>query len=109
MTLIPEILNTFLQNLLYSGNWGVVWFLVLLSLTQLKRKQIKVETWLILLSLLLFFGLYFAIALLTVNYVWIAGENSPMTLSRLLLHFYPLSAILIILLNYPNQSPQREL
>lgn len=105
MAFIPEILYKFAQNLFFSGNWGVVWMLVILSLIGMAKKRKTVETKLILLSLFLFFGLYFAISLLTTNYVWIVGEKGVTSLSRLLLHFYPLSVLLIVLLNYSVWSP----
>jgi len=47
----------------------------------------------------MFLGLYMAVALFTTNYAWIAGEQSHTTLSRLILHFYPLAVWLIVLLN----------
>jgi len=100
LSLIPEILESFFQNLMFSGNWNIIWLVALLSLIQLRGKRRNTEGMLILLSLLLFFGLYFFVALLTVNYAWIAGVKSTTTLSRLILHFYPLSVLLIVLLNY---------
>lgn len=101
LTFVPQILESFFRNMMFSGNWSIIWLIAILSLIQLREKRRSGEGKLILLSLLLFFGLYFFVALFTANYVWIAGAKSVTTLSRLILHFYPLSVLLIILLNYP--------
>ncbi len=106
ISLIPQILTSFLRNLLLSGNWNIIWLLALLSSIHLVKKRKNAEIRLILLSLILFFGLYIGVAVLTINYVWIAGAKSSTTLSRLILHFFPLSVLLIILLNYSG-SPQK--
>ncbi len=102
ITLVPEILKSFTENLFFSGNWNIVWFLAVLSCAHLVRKGRDLLVRYVLLSVILFFGLYGAVALLTVNYVWIAGESHTTTLSRLILHFYPLAVVLIILLNFPK-------
>ncbi|MBN1870702.1 MAG: hypothetical protein JW847_09020 [Candidatus Omnitrophica bacterium] len=105
--LIPQIIAKFLQDLFLSGNWNIVWILAFLSLVQFTRKRKAFEAKIIFFSLLLFFGLYIAVAVLTTNYIWIAGVQSSTTLSRLILHFFPLSVLLIILLNYPGTSRDR--
>jgi len=109
LNLVLGILGGFFNNMIFSGNWNIVWFVALLSLIQFKGMKTNNEGKLVFLSLLLFFGLYFFVALLTVNYVWIAGIQSSTTLSRLILHFYPLSVLLIILLNYPKFSAKGNL
>ncbi|MCK5083323.1 MAG: hypothetical protein KAR31_10490 [Candidatus Omnitrophica bacterium] len=108
ISLIPQILIKIFQNLFLSGNWNVIWFLAFLSLTHFTKKRKHIEARLILLSLILFFGLYIAIAVLTTNYIWIAGAKSFTTLSRLILHFFPLSGLLIILLNYSGAPRERK-
>ena len=100
ITFIPQILFKFAKNLLMSGNWSIVWVILALSLCWAKGRRLAEESKIILLGLLMFFGLYFGIALMTTNYVWIAGESEVTTLSRLFLHFYPLAVLLIVLINY---------
>lgn len=104
LRLIPEMIQAFSNDLFFSGNWSMVWLLALLSLLHLPQKNKNREAGLILAALFLFFSLYTAVALLTVNYTWIAGELKSTTLSRLILHFYPLSVLLIILLNHGKMS-----
>lgn len=104
LRLIPEIIQAFSNDLFFSGNWSMVWLLALLSLRHLPHKKKNREAGLILVALFLFFSLYTTVALLTVNYTWIAGELKSTTLSRLILHFYPLSVLLIILLNHEGTS-----
>ena len=108
ITLIPHILFKFAKNLLMSGNWSMVWIILLLSLIGTKGRRLTGETKLIFLGLLMFFGLYFNFALMTTNYVWIAGESEVTTLSRLLLHFYPLAVLLLVLINYSFWSDGSE-
>ena len=102
MRLLPETIENFTNNLFFSGNWNIVWFLALLSCVHLANKWKDSLVRYVLASLILFFGLYAAVALGTVNYVWIAGKFHATTLSRIILHFYPLSVVLIILLNFPS-------
>ena len=97
--LTPHIVRSFLEDMLFTNNWGVVWGIALLSSLGLINKKTHKEGKLIFLSLILFFMLYLLIALTTENYVWIAGSGRASGLSRLLLHFYPLAALLIILAN----------
>ncbi len=101
--LIPQIILGFANNLFLSGNWNIVWWVMLISLIHWGRKRKNIEVKLISLSIILFFALYAAVALMTANYTWIAGENRITGLSRLILHFYPLSVLLIVLLNYPER------
>jgi len=101
---LPKILLSFAKNLFLSWNWGIVWFAVFISLFYLRRKKNLPEIRITLLCIILFFTLYASVSLFTDNYYWIAGEGSLHGISRLLLHFYPLAALLIILLNYPNTT-----
>jgi len=86
----------------------MIWMLALLSLLNLEQKKKHKEVILVLGSIVMFLGLYLLVALLTVNYVWIAGHKEITGLSRLILHFFPLSVLFIILSNYPGTSrPQK--
>ena len=99
---IPEILSSFTEELLISGNWGVVWGACLISLIFLLNKSVKKNetTIYILISILLFIGLYSSISLLTANYDWISGHLRSAGLPRLCLHFFPLSSLFLIIINY---------
>lgn len=91
----------FMENLFLTGNWNLVWFLLLISVVlRPKVLENRKETFLMGLTLLMFFGLYFLICTFTISFNHIAGVSSPTVLSRIILHFFPLAPILIVLLNY---------
>lgn len=102
---IPIILEKFAEDIFLSGNWNIIWFLLVLSLVvNFTKFRKKIEVKLLFLTLAMFFGLYFLNCLLTENFIWILGISKVPGLSRLILHFFPLATMLIILLNYPNES-----
>lgn len=97
---IPVILREFTVNLFLSGNWNLIWFMLLLSLIKNyrdigKHSHIK----LMLLTLSMFFGIYLIIPMTTSTLI-----DHPTLLSRVLLHFFPLAPILIILTNFRNDN-----
>ncbi|MCK5012577.1 MAG: hypothetical protein KAS66_02055 [Candidatus Omnitrophica bacterium] len=98
---LPVIIEAFIRNLFLSGNWSIVWLILILSIVHIERiikiKQVR----LLLLCLLLYFGILFVIFLMTPIYYWISYDKAYGVLARLILHFYPISALLIILLNCP--------
>ncbi len=99
LLLSPHIIAVFLRNMFLSSNWSIVWIIFFISLLRLKENIYNKKTTLfIILATLLFFAEYILVALFTTNYVWIAGDLNMMGLSRLLLHFYPLSVLTIIFL-----------
>ncbi len=99
LLLFPHIIIVFLRNMFLSSNWSIVWIVFFISLLRLKENIYNKKTALsIIFVILLFFTEYALVALFTANYVWIAGDLNMMGLSRLLLHFYPLSVLTIILL-----------
>jgi hypothetical protein len=100
--LFPDVFMSFFNNLFLSGNWNIIWFVLFISFMHLPAKIKNKEVWIILLSLFLFFALYFLTGMFTSNYIWIGGIKSDTTLSRLILHFFPLATLLIVLLNYPE-------
>lgn len=106
--LVPQIFQSFAQNLFLSGNWNILWLALLVSLVLLSGKKKNAEIRLTLLALGLYFTMYFLVALFTMNYTWIAGENNSTTLSRLILHFFPLAVLSIILLNYPDSADEQK-
>ena len=100
---IPLIIKMFSEDIFLSGNWNIIWFLLVLSLVvNFGKIRKRIEVKLLLIALIMFFGLYFSIALFTTEFMWVAGSKSPTTLSRLILHFFPLATLLIVLLNYPE-------
>lgn len=99
---ILVISQGFITNLFYSGNWNLIWLVLLFSMIiNFKRIKIYVEVRIFLLALTIFFAMYFAIPIFTINIIY-----HPTLLSRTILHFFPLSVILIILLNHPLGSHQ---
>ncbi len=102
---IPVIIHAFLENLISGGNWSIIWFILIMSiLINFKRfKECPLIKWLAV-SMGLFFGFYFTIFLVSKTFLWISGMHADVILSRVLLHFFPLSVLLIILLNYPEKK-----
>jgi uncharacterized MnhB-related membrane protein len=103
LELLPSVLIKYFHELFFTGNWNILWFVLLVSLVHLWRRSRRHnrEIQIIGTSLIMFFGLYAAVAVFTSNFPWIAGAKSASGISRLILHFFPLSVTLIILLNYP--------
>jgi len=58
----------------------------------------------LLITLGLYFSLYFIIAWLTPNFVWLGGDKAYDALTRVVLHFFPLSTILITLIFYSKKN-----
>lgn len=104
--LIPQVLSSFFENLFLSGNWNILWGALLLSLIFSLKKRQSFETYILFISLFLFFSLYACTAIFSSNFIWIAGDLNLTTLSRLILHFFPLAVILIILLNHSLLTKQ---
>lgn len=103
---IPIIFIEFAREMFLSKNWNIIWYLLALSLLiNFAKIKKKVEIKLLLMTLIMFFGLYFLNCLLTQNYIWILGMQEKVPgISRLILHFFPLATLLIILLNYADES-----
>ncbi|MFA5261107.1 MAG: hypothetical protein WC450_07775 [Candidatus Omnitrophota bacterium] len=100
---IPAIFAKFGWNLFLTGNWNIIWLLLVFCLLQLKIKKASPETWSIIITLSLFFSLYFIIAWLTPNFIWLAGSKAYDALTRVILHFFPLSTILITLILHSKE------
>lgn len=100
---IKIIFEQFANNLFLTGNWNILWFLLFLSLVIYVKKIKEGVIGLLSMSLAMFFGLYFCLALCShYNFDTLVGKQSYISLSRVFLHFFPLSVWLIILLNYPK-------
>jgi len=101
---LPVIASDFFSNLFFSGNWNIIWFLLLISLVLHARKiQDSIEIKLLFLSLVMFFLTYFIFLTFTSALI----DNIGL-LSRIILHFFPISVLLIILLNYPLKAQQKK-
>ncbi len=98
------IFSTLGENLFLSGNWNILWFLLLVSLIYHWR---RIKASFILkffgLALVLYLGLYVFVSFLTPNFISISGIQSITVLSRILLPFFPLCPLLIIFLNYQKE------
>ncbi|HPB68904.1 MAG TPA: glycosyltransferase family 39 protein, partial [Candidatus Omnitrophota bacterium] len=105
---IPVILSQFFLNFFLSGNWSLVWGLLLLRLlfpsVQGSHPLFK---WFIT-AIALFVGLIFFLFLLTNAFFWIAERDT--TLSRLILHFFPLATMALVLRPFPcsGRAERRE-
>lgn len=91
----PFVLRRILENLFMSGNWSLLGALFLLSCFR-PRKTWHWSIKMLGLGLLLFLFIDFVAYTFTQYHYWIRVDT---TLSRTLLHFYPLIPMLIILLN----------
>ena len=107
LTRIPTIIESFTATLFIPGDWNILWLILILSiLCNFKRMNKYLPLKLLGTSIILFSGILFLNSLLSTNFVWISGVSSHTTLSRVLLHFFPLTVFLIILLNYPEGHRQ---
>jgi len=98
----PIIINNFASNLFFSGNWNIIWFLLFISLIcHSKKFWHSIEIKLLAFPLLMFFIIYFIVLTLTPAMI----SNSGL-ISRVILHFFPLSVLLIIFLNYSGLSTE---
>lgn len=100
LALLPHVLHSFMTNLLVSANWNFVWPALLMSMIIFVRRKWQSEAYLLLICLLLFFALYAATAIFSANFVWIAGDKNLTTLSRLIMHFFPLAVQLLIIIHW---------
>jgi hypothetical protein len=94
---IPETLLAYLHCMVMQSNWGIVWFIFGLSLVPFLLNKKTIEKQLILLSIVLFLGLYVALAVATPSFKWLVGPERLAGLPRLFLHFFPLAALFIVL------------
>jgi hypothetical protein len=100
---IPSIVTQFGWNLFLTGNWNIIWLLLFLSLLQVNCKKASPETQALMITTGMFFFLYFTIAWLTPNFIWLAGSLAYDGLTRVILHFFPLSTILITLILHSKE------
>ena len=90
---VVELFDSFLICLL-AGNWNIIWLILIYSLcVRYKRLITIMEARILGISLLLFFLCYVFFFLFTQ-----APIDYPTTISRVVLHFFPLSTFLIVIL-----------
>ena len=98
---IPVIAGQFFRDFFLSGNWNLVWALLVLGLFfPPSRSPHALFQWIVT-GISLFVGLLFLLCLLTNAFFWIAERDT--TLSRLILHFFPLATIAVVL--WPATRP----
>lgn len=106
ITTMGKFFSSFANNMFLSGNWHLLWAVLILSLLQLghKEKRNHYAIRFLLVALSLFFGFYFVLTLLTNNYYWIVGPGRLAGLSRILFHTFPFVPLLIVLLNSSHEE-----
>lgn len=103
-----QTLRELASNLFLSGNWNIIWWVLIMSIVlNYEKIERSNETKLLLSMLGLFFGIFAAFALLATPQIW-ASFNFTNTLSRVILHFYPLAPALIILLTWPSSTSEED-
>jgi hypothetical protein len=99
---LPALIADFASNLFLSGNWNIIWLLLLVSvLCHYKKFWRSIEIKLLAFPLMMFFLIYFTVLTLTSTQM---VNVSFGLLSRVILHFFPLSVLLIIFLNYSDSE-----
>lgn len=89
-----------LKNLFWSGNWNIIWPLMVLSLiVGIHNMKRYIEIRIILYILIAFFGLFLLFCTLCSEEIW-SDFSFYNTLSRIILHFFPLATIIIIFSNF---------
>ena len=92
-----QIICAYTKTLFAGGNWNLLWIILIISTPGgiLKASQIK-EIKYLYLTLIAFFMMYTLFFLFTKSLI-----DYPTTLSRVILHFYPICPMLIILIHAP--------
>jgi len=99
---IPVILSQIFFDFFLSGNWNLVWGLLFLRLLfPSHRDSHPLLKWLIT-AIALFVGLLFSLFLFSNAFFWIAERDT--TLSRLILHFFPLATMALVLRPFPRSG-----
>lgn len=95
---IIPILNVLFRELFVSGNWSILWFVLLVFAVTQRRKNMKSDVIQYFgITLFLYFALYFLLCLFTSTFDSLC-VHSATTFARTILHFFPLCPILIALL-----------
>jgi len=91
------------KNFFLSGNWNVLWLVLIVSF--LRARRLSRQTKLLAVSLFMYFFMFISGYIFTQYYFWIASSGVPL-LSRQILHVFPLVVFLIVLLNAAQCSPK---
>lgn len=102
---LPDIFSKFSWNLFLTGNWSLIWIILVLCLSYLTKRQKPEDAMQIAGLLLVFFLLYFFLSWITPNYISFAGHDAIDVLPRVILHFFPLAPVLITLILF-SELPQ---
>lgn len=88
-------------NMFFSGNWGISWFFLVLSLTHVRKGRNTQEVILFLLALFLFVEFTILTGLISANSAPMPGAPGALAVSASILHYYPLAVIGAILICFP--------
>ncbi len=94
---LQTVLGRIFENLFFSGNWSVIWLLFAISLIHLRSIKVTAEIRILLYAIVAFMGIQILGYTLTQYYFWIAQTNT--SLSRHLLHYFPIVVSLMVLIN----------
>ena len=95
-------LKAFIDFILFTANWNIIWLMLLLSFIMNVRKIIQdFKVIILVLVVLLWLSVPFILSLFTKG----AGNViSPHVLPRLLIHYFPIVVALIVILNYQDRQ-----
>jgi hypothetical protein len=96
---VPAIIDAFTKNMFTSGNWSVVFGLFALSLLRFRRIWRDKLVLFSAMACLMFLAFYSLIAMLSPNFVYLAGADMSKGLARVFLHFWGLVPVAVVLIN----------
>lgn len=99
LTRAGAIFTAIINELFFSNNWNLVWFLLIVTLLQPHRRILRFENLLLAAVIVCVLMFYTVLSFFTSNYMWLAGEQKFISLSRVLMPLYPIAVWLIVLLN----------
>ncbi len=101
---LPSIIENFGSNFFDPGNWSILWVLLMVgALLHFKKIKYQRDIKLLGLTMGMFFVVYVVFFILTQ-----ARIDYYSTISRVMLHFFPLITWFIILLHYQQEQTFRE-
>ena len=95
-----RVLGKIVENLLYSGNWGILWYILIAGFILRRENQFDMERKILLFNIAAILFLFYCGYSFTQYSVWILENDS--SVSRNLIHFFPLVTILIVLFLCPK-------
>ena len=104
---LPVVLKYYRINLFESWHWGCVWVLLLLTLSGKRRLPQSPAAMYLLITVLMFFGMWLVIFVTTINFNIFEKEvGKYYDLPRFFLHFFPLIIPLIVFWMNDHIPPQ---